>query len=115
LIKRPGITLQDVLDHSFSLRSSAENLCYDPRVIEQVQIEIKYEGYIKREQLVADRIARLDSLHIPENFNYDSLNSLSSEGREKLVKHHPATIGQASRILGVSPSDVSILIIRLGR
>ncbi|RXK87690.1 tRNA uridine-5-carboxymethylaminomethyl(34) synthesis enzyme MnmG [Chlorobaculum sp. 24CR] len=115
LIKRPGITLQDILDHSFSLRSSAEELCHDPRVIEQVQIEIKYEGYIKREQLVADRIARLDFLHIPENFNYDSLNSLSNEGREKLVKHRPATIGQASRILGVSPSDVSILIIRLGR
>lgn len=115
LIKRPGITLQDILDHSLSLRSSAGEYCNNPRVAEQVQIEIKYEGYIKREQLVADRIARLDFLHIPENFNYDSLNSLSSEGREKLLKHRPATIGQASRILGISPSDVSILMIRLGR
>lgn len=115
LIKRPGIGLQDILEHSLSVRSAAEELCNDPRVAEQVQIEIKYEGYIKREQLVADRIARLDSLHIPDNFNYDSLNSLSSEGREKLLKHRPATIGQASRILGVSPSDVSILMIRLGR
>ena len=115
LIKRPGIDVQDILDNSLSVRSVAGDLCSDPRVIEQAQIEIKYEGYIKREQLVADRIARLDGLHIPDNFNYDSLNSLSSEGREKLMKHRPSTIGQASRILGVSPSDVSILMIRLGR
>jgi tRNA uridine 5-carboxymethylaminomethyl modification enzyme len=115
LIKRPGIELRDILHHSTTLRSVAEELCNDPRVAEQVQIEIKYEGYIKRERLVADRIARLDSLHIPDNFNYETLNSLSSEGREKLVKHRPSTIGQASRILGVSPSDVSILMIRLGR
>ena len=115
LIKRPGIELRDILLHSNTLRSVAEELCNDPRVAEQVQIEIKYEGYIKRERLVADRIARLDSLHIPDNFNYETLNSLSSEGKEKLLKHRPSTIGQASRILGVSPSDVSILMIRLGR
>jgi tRNA uridine 5-carboxymethylaminomethyl modification enzyme len=115
LIKRPGIDVQDILDNSSSVRSVAGDLCSDPRVIEQVQIEIKYEGYIKREQLVVDRIARLDALHIPDNFNYESLNSLSSEGREKLMKHRPSTIGQASRILGVSPSDISILMIRLGR
>jgi tRNA uridine 5-carboxymethylaminomethyl modification enzyme len=115
LIKRPGIELQEILHHSSTVRSVAEELCSDPRVTEQVQIEIKYEGYIKRELLVADRIARLDTLHIPDNFNYASLNSLSSEGREKLMKHRPSTIGQASRILGVSPSDLSILMIRLGR
>lgn len=115
LIKRPGIELRDILEHSVSVRSKAGDLCNNPRVAEQIQIEVKYEGYIKREQLVADRIARLDSLHIPDNFNYESLNSLSSEGREKLIKHRPSTIGQASRILGVSPSDVSILMIRLGR
>jgi tRNA uridine 5-carboxymethylaminomethyl modification enzyme len=115
LIKRPGIELQDIMQHSATFRSVAGELCINPRVAEQVQIEIKYEGYIKREQLVADRIARLDTLHIPYNFNYDSLNSLSNEGREKLMKHRPATIGQASRILGVSPSDISILMIRLGR
>lgn len=115
LVKRPGIELQDILHHSVSLRTVARDFCSDPRVTEQVQIEIKYEGYIKREQLVADKIVRLDSLHIPDHFNYESLNSLSSEGREKLMKHRPSTIGQASRILGVSPSDISILMIRLGR
>ncbi len=115
LIKRPGIELRDILHHSTTLRSVAGELCNGPRVAEQVQIEIKYEGYIKRERLVADRIARLDSLHIPDTFDYESLNSLSSEGKEKLMKHRPSTIGQASRILGISPSDVSILMIRLGR
>jgi tRNA uridine 5-carboxymethylaminomethyl modification enzyme len=115
IVKRPGINLSELIDHSPSVRSGIGDTCNDIRVIEQVQIEIKYEGYIRREQLIADRIARLDALHIPENFNYQSLNSLSSEGREKLLKHRPSTIGQASRILGVSPSDVSILMIRLGR
>jgi tRNA uridine 5-carboxymethylaminomethyl modification enzyme len=115
LVKRPGIELLDVLHHATSVNAAAGELCRDPRVIEQAQIEIKYEGYIKRDQMCADRIARLDALHIPDNFSYESLNSLSSEGREKLMKHRPSTIGQASRILGVSPSDVSILMIRLGR
>jgi tRNA uridine 5-carboxymethylaminomethyl modification enzyme len=115
LIKRPGIDVQDILALSPSVRSVTGELFIDSRVIEQVQIEIKYEGYIKRDQLLADRLTRLDALHIPDSFNYESLNSLSSEGREKLMKHRPSTIGQASRILGVSPSDVSILMIRLGR
>ncbi|NTU53618.1 MAG: tRNA uridine-5-carboxymethylaminomethyl(34) synthesis enzyme MnmG [Chlorobiaceae bacterium] len=115
IMKRPGVELDELLRHSKTLRSVAGDLCRDPRVAEQVQIEIKYEGYIKREQLVSDRISRLDNLHIPDTFNYETLNSLSTEGREKLTKHRPSTIGQASRILGVSPSDVSILIIRLGR
>ncbi|NTV66685.1 MAG: tRNA uridine-5-carboxymethylaminomethyl(34) synthesis enzyme MnmG [Chlorobaculum sp.] len=115
LIKRPGIDVQDILALSPSVRSVTGELFIDSRVIEQVQIEIKYEGYIKRDQLLADRLTRLDTLHIPDSFNYESLNSLSSEGREKLMKHRPSTIGQASRILGVSPSDLSILMIRLGR
>lgn len=115
IVKRPGIELADLLNHSSAIQAAIGEVCSDMRVAEQVQIEIKYEGYIKRELLVAERIARLDALHIPDTFNYESLNSLSNEGREKLMKHRPATIGQASRILGVSPSDVSILMIRLGR
>jgi len=115
VLKRPGIELADLLRHSATVQAAIGETCEDVRVAEQVQIEIKYEGYIKREKLVAERIARLDALHIPDNFKYESLNSLSNEGREKLIKHRPSTIGQASRILGVSPSDVSILMIRLGR
>lgn len=115
IIKRPGVELQALLDTCSGILTSLGEALSDPRVIEQVQIEIKYEGYIKREQLVAERISRLDALHIPDSFSYEALNSLSSEGREKLMKHRPSTIGQASRILGVSPSDISILMIRLGR
>jgi tRNA uridine 5-carboxymethylaminomethyl modification enzyme len=115
IIKRPGIQLRDVLESSATVREAAGELCYDFRIAEQCEIEIKYEGYIKREQMMTERIARLDALHIPDNFNYRALNSLSSEGLEKLLKHRPSTIGQASRILGVSPADVSILMIKLGR
>ena len=115
IVKRPGMELADLLNHSSTIQAAIGEACSDKRVAEQVQIEIKYEGYIKRELLVAERIKRLDALRIPDTFNYASLKSLSNEGREKLMKHRPATIGQASRILGVSPSDVSILMIRLGR
>jgi tRNA uridine 5-carboxymethylaminomethyl modification enzyme len=115
IVKRPGISLQELITVSDSVRSG---LCLPDeaaRIVEQIEIEIKYDGYIKREQLMADRIARLDSLLIPEHFDYRSLSSLSNEGREKLDRHRPSTIGQASRILGVSPADISILMIRLGR
>jgi tRNA uridine 5-carboxymethylaminomethyl modification enzyme len=115
IIKRPGIELRDVLASSATVREATGELCLDDRIVEQVEIEIKYEGYIKRDQMMTERIARLDALHIPDNFNYNSLNSLSGEGLEKLLKHRPSTIGQASRILGVSPADISILMIRLGR
>ncbi|NTU59228.1 MAG: tRNA uridine-5-carboxymethylaminomethyl(34) synthesis enzyme MnmG [Chlorobiaceae bacterium] len=115
IIKRPGIELLDVVQCSDTVRAAIGQFCADKRIAEQVEIAIKYEGYIKRDQMMTERISRLDALHIPDNFNYTSLNSLSSEGMEKLIKHKPSTIGQASRILGVSPADVSILMIRLGR
>jgi tRNA uridine 5-carboxymethylaminomethyl modification enzyme len=114
-LKRPGITLSDILQYSSSLDPVSSGFFNDQRVCQQVEISAKYDGYIKREQLLAERITRLDALRIPETFNYDSLHSLSKEGREKLHKHRPSTIGQASRILGVSPSDISVLMIKLGR
>lgn len=115
LLKRPGIRIADLLECCDDLASALKLQPDDHRLTEQIDIEIKYEGYIMREQLMAERIARLDSLQIPEHFDYMSLSSLSNEGREKLVRHRPSTIGQASRILGVSPSDISVLMIRLGR
>ena len=84
-------------------------------VMESAEIEIKYEGYIERERIMADKIAKLESLKLKEDFNYDQLSSLSTEARQKLNKIKPATIGQASRISGVSPSDISVLLIHLGR
>jgi len=115
IIKRPGIKLLDVLQCSETVRKAAGEFCSNNRIAEQAEIEIKYEGYIRRDQMMTERINRLDALQIPDNFNYNALNSLSSEGLEKLIKHKPSTIGQASRILGVSPADISILMIRLGR
>lgn len=84
-------------------------------ISESAEIKIKYEGYIHREKIVADKIKRLESLKIPEDVNYSELVSISTEGRQKLSKIKPANIGQAGRISGVSPSDVNILLMYLGR
>ena len=84
-------------------------------IAESAEIKIKYEGYIQREKIVADKIKRLESLKIPEDIEYNELVSISTEGRQKLNKIKPANIGQAGRISGVSPSDVNILLMYLGR
>jgi tRNA uridine 5-carboxymethylaminomethyl modification enzyme len=115
ILKRPGISLPDILSASPHILAGFGPAAYDMEVLEQTEIDIKYEGYIKRERLMSERIERLELLRIPGNFNYYELSGLSNEGREKLIRHLPSTIGQASRILGVSPSDISILLIRLGR
>jgi tRNA uridine 5-carboxymethylaminomethyl modification enzyme len=83
--------------------------------IEQAEIQLKYEGYIEREQEHADKLNRLEELQIPSEMNYLEIKSLSSEAKEKLRRALPSTIGQASRISGVSPSDISVLLIHLGR
>ena len=84
-------------------------------ISESAEIKIKYEGYIVREKIVADKIKRLESLKIPEDINYSELVSISTEGRQKLSRIKPINIGQAGRISGVSPSDVNILLMYLGR
>jgi tRNA uridine 5-carboxymethylaminomethyl modification enzyme len=84
-------------------------------IIEFAEIRIKYDGYIRREKIVADKIKRLEVLKIPEDINYSELVSISTEGRQKLSKLRPQTIGQAGRISGVSPSDVNILLLYMGR
>ncbi len=115
LLKRPGIHFHMLLDASESFSESVFTISRDPSVHEQVDIDLKYEGYLKRDLLMAEKIQRLESHQIPVSYNYDSIAGLSNEGREKLKKYKPETIGQASRILGVSPSDISVLMIRLGR
>jgi len=115
LLKRPGIHLTMLVDASDILNNAVSIISRSPQLYEQVEIDLKYEGYLKRDLLMADRILRLESHQIPQSFKYDSVSGLSNEGREKLKKHQPETIGQASRILGVSPSDISILMIHLGR
>ena len=76
---------------------------------------VKYEGYIDKEREVADKMTRLEDIPIPVDFNFHEIKSLSSESREKLTRVRPGTIGQASRISGVSPADISVLIVFLGR
>ena len=83
--------------------------------MEEVEILIKYESYIEKEKLMADKLKRLEGLKINENFNYANIKSISLESREKLNKLKPENIGQAARISGVSPSDISILLVHLGR
>jgi tRNA uridine 5-carboxymethylaminomethyl modification enzyme len=84
-------------------------------ISESAEIRIKYEGYIQREKIVADKIKRLENLKIPQDIDFNELVSISTEGRQKLSKIKPANIGQAGRISGVSPSDVNILLMYLGR
>ncbi len=115
VIKRPGVSLELLTD---ILPTFGENVCrisMDKTVHQQVEIDLKYEGYLKRELLTAEKIARLEALQIPSAYNYRSIKGLSAEGMEKLIHHRPETLGQASRITGVSPSDVSVLMVHIGR
>jgi len=83
--------------------------------IESAEIKMKYQGYIEREEQTAEKLSRLDYVKIPPQFDYEKLQSLSIEARQKLARIRPANIGQASRIPGVSPSDINTLLIHLGR
>ncbi|TNE76420.1 MAG: tRNA uridine-5-carboxymethylaminomethyl(34) synthesis enzyme MnmG, partial [Bacteroidetes bacterium] len=114
---RPGLSLSDLIPLSDKLKNFVEEL--DPilreEIVEQTEIQLKYDGYISREQEQANKMNRLEDVRIPDSMDYSKMLSLSSEAKEKLTKLKPATIGMASRISGVSPSDVSVLLIHLGR
>lgn len=114
LVKRPELTLLEVLK-SFNGEGeqSFQELFSNRKIIEQLEIEIKYEGYIRRQQELIAKMERLENVSIPLNFNYSNLNALSTEAREKLSKIKPRSIGQAGRISGVTPSDISILLVYL--
>ena len=114
LLKRPGISLPMLMDVSPLLKKTIQELTSDKLVCEQVETDVKYEGYLKRDHLMTEKISRLESHKIPHSFNYN-ISGLSNEAREKLKQHQPDTIGQASRIPGVSPSDISVLMIHAGR
>ena len=87
----------------------------DVEVLEQTEIQVKYAGYIEKEKNNADKLNRLEGIKIPENFDYSKLKSLSFEAREKLSAIQPTTVSQASRISGVSPNDISVLLVYMGR
>lgn len=113
LIKRPEIGLTEI-DYLFQFLPNAESKP-DAETIEQAMIEIKYEDYLGRERINADKIGKWEGLEIKPDFDYDRIKALSYEGRDKLKRLKPGTIGQASRISGVSPSDISILLVYMGR
>lgn len=116
LILRPQLGFEVLKDHIPALREQIEKIpTRKEEIIEATEIKIKYQGYIEREQLQANKIQRLDNIRIAGKFNYDDIQSLSFEARQKLNKIQPETLGQASRIPGISPSDISVLLVLLGR
>jgi tRNA uridine 5-carboxymethylaminomethyl modification enzyme len=116
LITRPQIGMEDVLAISEETKVLAEELQkVHADIVSQTEIQLKYEGYITREEDMAMKLSRLEEVQIPEDLDYSKLASISTEAREKLRSIQPRTIGQATRISGVSPSDISVLLIYLGR
>lgn len=117
LILRPQLTLQNVAALVPALRSELDKVPVSRKeeIIEAAEILIKYSGYIKREQIIAEKINRLENINIKGKFDYNSIQSLSTEARQKLTRIDPDTIAQASRIPGISPSDINILLVLLGR
>jgi tRNA uridine 5-carboxymethylaminomethyl modification enzyme len=116
IITRPHISLEDILNVSPEAKAAAESMeAIHSEIVSQTEIQLKYEGYIEREEEQAAKLTRLEEVKIPKDIDFRQLKSLSSEAVEKLTKIQPATIGQASRISGITPSDVSILLIYLGR
>ena len=114
VLARPDITINDFISLP-KVKEFADTHQLTKEEIEGTEIEIKYAGYIEKEKNNADKLNRLEDIRIPENFNYDKLTSLSFESREKLKKIRPTSLSQASRISGVSPADISILLIYMGR
>lgn len=116
LITRPHITLDDLVSISNPIKELVDTIkAKDPLAVEQAEILLKYEGYIEREEEQAQKLQRLEDLKISTDLDYRQIKSLSIEAKEKLSKIKPATIGQAARVSGVSPSDISVLLIHLGR
>ncbi len=115
IISRPNIGISDIIEKSKPLKRFIKKNLIVEEAVEQVEIDIKYKGYIDREKENADKLKRLEHVKIPEDIDYFKFSSLSSESKEKLSSIKPANIGQAARISGIKPSDISILLIYLGR
>ena len=116
IITRPKVHLENLLEHSIEAKAKAKeaDITHD-EILTQAEIQMKYQGYIEREQDQVEKMNRLEGVQIPKDLDFRKLNSLSSEAKEKLTAIRPITIGQASRVSGVSPSDVSVLLIYMGR
>jgi len=117
LLLRPQLKLTELSQAVSSLSQYINklNTSLQTEIMEEVEIQLKYGGYIEKEQELANKLNRLDNLNLSADLNYHEIISLSSEATEKLSKLRPSTLGQASRIAGVSPSDISVLTVYLGR
>lgn len=117
LIERPQLTLKNLSEHIKALKTELDKTEPERReeIVEASEILMKYSGYISRERLIADKMKRLEDIRIKGRFDYNTLQSLSTECRQKLIKHDPETLAEASRIPGVSPSDINVLLVLLNR
>ena len=114
LCRRPELTLKELLNlNGFADNDNIKSLINDEIALRQVEIDLKYEGYLKRQEEMIDKLERYEDHKIPLTLNYFGLKALSSESKEKLQKYKPRSIGQASRIPGVTPSDISVLLVYL--
>jgi tRNA uridine 5-carboxymethylaminomethyl modification enzyme len=116
LLKRPDVSLSDILSlDSLVMEQSLKSLIADRETREHVEVEVKYEGYLRRQEDQIRLFEKNEHFAIPADFEYGKIRSLSAEGREKLQKVRPSSVGQASRISGITPADISILMISLVR
>ena len=117
LINRPQITLSNISEHVKALKSELDKVenARKEEIIEAAEIAVKYSGYISRERLIANKMKRLEDIRIKDKFDYNSLQSLSTEARQKLARINPETLAEASRIPGVSPSDINVLLVLMNR
>lgn len=115
LISRPEVDLNSMIEGIPSVAETVNSVSTDPAIVEQVEIRAKYSGYIQKEQESALKISKFEGIRLKDNFDYSKLQSLSAEARQKLTEIRPTSIGQASRISGVSPSDISVLLVHLGK
>ncbi|WP_136669155.1 tRNA uridine-5-carboxymethylaminomethyl(34) synthesis enzyme MnmG [Flavobacterium sp. H122] len=114
IFSRPQIEMDDMRKFE-KVEEYVSNNTLDKEILEQAEIQVKYSGYIEKERTNAEKLHRLENIRIPDNFDYDQLKSLSYEAREKLKRIRPVTISQASRISGVSPNDISVMLVYMGR
>lgn len=115
IVLRSGVTLRGLIEAAPRLKKFVEKEEFSAEVLDQTEIQIKYRGYIERERFFADKLHRLENIAIPEDFDFNAMQSLTIEARQKLTRIRPTTIGQASRIPGVSPADINVLLVKFGR
>ena len=115
LVSRNEFSFSELIEALPKVKRFVEKNNITPEIVEQAEIQIKYKGYIEREKLLAEKLRRLENITIPEGFDFTQMNALTIEARQKLTKIRPQTIGQASRIPGVSPADINVLLIKFGR